>query len=223
MTAIPLPRPEEVDYPESDGKPMAETEVHWDEMVYLAGALKERFREQADVYVGSDMCFYYVQGDPKKYVAPDVFVVHGIPKLPKGQKRRIYKLWEEGHPPSLVIEVTSASTKDEDLLKKRPLYERIGVEEYFLHDPLGEYLDPKLQGFRLIAGRYQPMRPQRDGSLLSRTTGVLLKPEGQGVRLIDAATGQPLLTYEEIAESKRAAEGELARLRAEIERLRETG
>jgi len=56
-------------------------------------------------------------------------------KLPK---RRTYKLWEEGEVPSLVIEVTSNSTRREDTRDKKDLYERLGVKELILYDPLGE-------------------------------------------------------------------------------------
>jgi Uma2 family endonuclease len=114
----------------------------------------------------------------------------------------------------MVIEVTSDSTKDEDLHTKKALYERLGVQEYFLHDPLGDYLSPRLQGFRLMAGRYKPMAPGKDGSLTSQSTGLLLRPETEGLRLIDAATGKLFLRSAEKDE-------ENARLRAELERRRQ--
>src|SRR5512134_2386818 len=129
MTAIPLQR--DIHYPESDGKPMAETDLHRDEMFDLIKALDRRYRDVPDVYVSGNLFLYYVKGDPRAVVAPDVFLVKGVPK----RKRRIYKLWEEGRPPSLVIELTSDSSQDEDLTKKKNCYERLGVEEYFLHDP----------------------------------------------------------------------------------------
>lgn len=212
MTAIPLQRDEY--YPESDGKPLAETEVHLDEIVYLREALQERFRDVPDVYVGCDMCFYYIPGRRTIFVAPDLFVVFGVPKLRDGEKRRVYKLWEEGRAPQMVIEVTSDSTRDEDLQTKKDLYERLGVQEYFLHDPLGDYLNPRLQGFQLVAGRYKPMDPGKDSSLTSQSTGLLLKPENEGLRLIDAATGKLFLRSAEKDE-------ENARLRAELERRRQ--
>jgi Uma2 family endonuclease len=139
-------------------------------------------------------------------------VVKGVPK----KKRRVYKFWEEGgRPPCLVVEVTSDSTHDEDVYKKKALYERLGVEEYFLYDPLGDYLDPRIQGFRLTNGRYQKIRPEPDGSLLSQMAGVLLRMEGDQIRLIKTDSGEPLLRYEE-------ATDEIARLRAELARARKT-
>jgi Uma2 family endonuclease len=191
MAAIPLQR--EVYYPESDGTPMAETDLHRDEMFDLIKALDRWYQDVPDVYVSGNLFFYYIKGDPRAVVAPDVLLVKGVEK----RKRRIYKLWEEGRVPSLVIELTSDNSQDVDLFKKKQCYERLGIEEYFLHDPFQDYLDPALQGFRLVNGRYQPITPEPDGSLRSWTTELLLRTEGERLRLVDAATGEPLLWDEE--------------------------
>ena len=42
--------------------------------------------------------------------------------------------------------VMSRSTRGEDQGKKRRLYERLGVREYWQYDPTGDYLKPALQG-----------------------------------------------------------------------------
>ncbi len=208
MAAIPLQR--DIHYPESDGEPMAETEIHLDVTIDLIQGLRRRYRDDANVYVVGDMFLYYVQGDPRSVVSPDVFLVHGVPKTPR---RRIYKLWEEGKAPSLVIEVTSDSTRDEDVRKKKAIYESLGIEEYFLFDPLGDYLKPRLQGYRLAGGRYQRLPADPDGALRSLTTGLILQPEGPGLRLVDAETGEPVPWAVELEDRLRAAEAEIARLR----------
>jgi Uma2 family endonuclease len=214
MTAIPLRR--EIYYPESDGQPMAESDLHREEMTYLLGALKVYFRAVPDVYVAGNLLLYYAEGFPKKCVAPDVFVVKGVPKGNRGS----YKLWMEGEAPVFVVEVTSESTRGEDMRDKKDLYQRLGVEEYFLHDPLGDYLEPKLQGYRLVQGRYQSIAPEKNGSLVSNTLGLILQPEESGLRLVDPATGEPLRTHLESEAALSAAEEEIARLRAELERFR---
>jgi Uma2 family endonuclease len=210
MTAIPFQR--EIVYPESDGEPMAETEFHLDETIYLIEALRERFRDKTDVYVCGDMFLYFKEGDPRSVVSPDAFVVRGISK----RKRRVYKLWEEqGRGPCLVVEVTSDSTRDEDLGRKKSLYERLGVEEYVLYDPLGDYLEPRVQGFRLSGGRYAKISPGADGSLISLTAGVTFRMEGLQVRLVETASGRSFLRYEE-------AMDEIARLQVEMKKPRKT-
>jgi Uma2 family endonuclease len=216
MTAIPLE--DEAHYPDSDGEPMAETEIHLEEMVYAWQALKDRFADEPDVFVGADMFLYYRRGDPRAVVAPDGFVVKGVPKrLPGNRQRRKYLLWEEGQAPCFVLETTSESTRVKDR-EKKGVYQQLGVAEYFQFDPLGEYLSPRLQGFRLVGGRYHPIRPQPDGSLVSQSTGVVIRPEGSELRLTDVATGAPLLRKEEEAKARRQAEE--ARRRAEEARRR---
>ena len=233
MSAMPLQH-EEVYYPTSDGKPMAETPIHLAEMVYLITALQQRYRDVPDVYAIGNMMFYYVEGDARSVISPDVFLVKGIPK---DVRRDTFQLWKE-KTPCLVIEITSRSTRREDIHRKRDLYERMGVEEYFLHDPRGEYLRPALQGYRLVGGRYQPVTPAPDGSLISRTTGLRLLPGKESLRLIDLESGEPLPSFQEVQEAyqevqeayqeesaarrvaeerARVAEEELARLRRELE------
>lgn len=228
MHAIPL-RNDDVLYPESDGLPMGETELHRDEIVYLIEAFKKRFQEEAEVYVGGNLFLYYRRGDPRGVICPDVMVVRGVPKLPL---RRTYKLWEEGEPPCLVVEVRSDSTEGNDFAGKKGLYESLGIEEYFLYDPLA--LRPsQILGFRLADdGRYQPVSPEADGSLVSDTTGVTLRLEGQLIRMVETATGQSFLRMSEMdaalketkkiaareREARLALEDEIARLRRELDR-----
>jgi len=218
MNAIPLQ--DEIYYPESDGEPMAETELHLEEMVYVWQALKDRFADEPDVFVGANLFLYYRRGDPRAVVAPDAFVVKGVPKLLAGnRRRRKYLLWEEGQAPCFVLETTSESTRGQDL-KKKDVYEKLGVDEYLQFDPLGDYLSPRLQGFRLIGGRYRPIRPQPDGSLRSQATGTVFRPDGSQLRLSDAATGAPLLRQEEEAKARYQAE-ERAAAEAEARRWAE--
>ena len=202
MIAIPLEKEADF-YPDSDGEPMAETELHLQEMVYAWEALNEHFQGEPDVFVGANMFLYFRPGEPA--VAPDAFVVKGVPKLPGGRERRTYVLWEEGQAPCFVLETTSASTHEQDK-KKKKIYERIGVTEYFQFDPFGEYLRPPLQGYRLIDSHYQRLQPGPDGSLLSQSTGILCRPDGRRLRLADALTGAPLLRREEVDAKAAAAE-----------------
>jgi hypothetical protein len=80
-----------VHYRETDGRPMAETDLHRDEMVRPITTLQSAFAERSDIYVSGNLLPYYEEGNPRRSVAPDVFAVFGIPK----HRREIYKLWEE--------------------------------------------------------------------------------------------------------------------------------
>lgn len=215
MAAIPLEN--EIFYPESDGEPMAETEVHLFETIYAIEALRQRFTEADDVYVGGNLFLYYQKGIPSAVVAPDTFVVQGVPKRPP---RRKYVLWEEKKAPCFVLELTSDSTRGVDVGKKKELYERLGIQEYFLFDPLGDYLKPRLQGYRLVKRQYQPLQPGPDGSLASESLGLTFRPEEEHLRLVNTQTGEPLLRREEETAVRRRAEA-LAAEEAEARRLAE--
>ncbi len=214
MAAIPLKQT--IEYPESDGQPMAESDLHRDLMIDLIHALKSRYAREPEVYIGGNLLLYYAEGNPRASIAPDVFMVRGVPK----KRRRTYLLWRERRAPSIVIEVTSESTRGEDLGKKKDCYERLGVEEYFLFDPAAEYLRPRLQGFRLAGGRYQRIAEGADGSLASRTTDLSLWSEGTNLRLVDVATGERLLWVEEETAARQAAEDRANALEKELARLR---
>ncbi len=109
--------------------------------------------------------------------------------------------------------------------KELPLYRDVlKVSEYFLFDPRSEYLNPPLQGFRLVGGDYVPIEPVA-GRLPSEVLGLHLEHDGAHLRLFDPATNQWLPTRLERAEAaevvqRRLAE-EIEHLRREIEALRD--
>ncbi len=179
---------------------MAETDTHRDAMADTIATLKEFYRTASDVYVAGNLLLYYEEGNRAASIAPDVFVVFGIAK----GRRRTYKLWEEGRSPDVVIEFTSGSTRLEDLGTKRYLYAALGVHEYFLCDPLGEYLNPPLQGYTLEDGEYTRLAADAEETLLSRRLGLWLQREGGRLRLMRAATGERLLWPDELAALSRA-------------------
>lgn len=221
----------EIYYPDSDGLPMADSDTQRKTILNLIHSLETRYAEEPDVYVSGNLLIYYVEGDPNTSIDPDAFVVPGAGK----RDRDNYLLWEEGLVPVIAFETVSETNWPRVLQEKKDIYERLGIEEYVVFDPEGEFMTPRFQGFRLLEGRYQPIPLEPDGSLMSRTTGLKIQPEGTNLRLIDARTaGQRYLWTEEEREARikaeelaaqetaarRAVEEELARLRAEIEHLK---
>jgi hypothetical protein len=130
-------------------------------------------------------------------------------------RRRVFKIWEEGRVPNAVFELVSRGTKREDLNFKPKLYERLGVREYFLYDPLGEEIRPQLQGHRLSPAGYEPIHPDSAGRLHSVELGLWLRVEDGDLVIYDVVSGEELLTE---AEAKHAA---LQAAEAEVRRLRE--
>jgi Uma2 family endonuclease len=225
----------EIEYPTSDGKPMAETELHLEEMVDTIQVLQDYYADRPKVHVCGNILLYYEEGNPRKHISPDVMVTVGIPKEPK---RDYYLVWIERKAPDFVVEITSKSTKQEDRKKKFELYRDIlKVPELVLFDPTEDYLDPPLQGFRLSRGDYVPIKPVA-GRLPSRILGLHLERDGTKLRLFDPVSGERLPTRLEARQAaerraaeqeRRAAAAETAqkqladeneRLRREIEALR---
>src|SRR5712691_11285 len=195
---------------------MGETDVHIDALIYLREALRDHFREAPQVYVAGNMFLYYEEGNPTACVAPDVFVVQGVGK----HERRTYRLWEEGQPPAVVFEITSRGTRLEDLGTKRAVYAMLGVQEYFVYDPLGEYLRPPLQGYRLHEGEYQRLPPAGEEGFTSQVLGLELRVEAGRLRVVDLTTGERLLTPAE-AQAARRAEATARRAEATARRTAE--
>jgi Uma2 family endonuclease len=203
----------EVEYPDSDGRPVGETPVHRDNLFDLIAMLRAWYEHDPQAYVSGNMFMYYVEGDGRKHVSPDVFVARGVPKKPE---RRRYLVWQEGKGPDVVIELTSASTRAEDLEDKFGLYrDTLKVPEYFLFDPEAEYLDPPLQGYRLSQGQYVPIQAV-EGRLPSEVLGLHLEGEDWRLRLYNPAERKWLPTPQEAA-----AQAEAARQREAAARQRE--
>jgi Uma2 family endonuclease len=200
-------------YPESDGEPVGETDIHRRLMFDLIFALTN-WLNQTLAYVAGNLFIYYEEGNPSAVVAPDVFMIPGVPQI----DRRVYKTWEHsGKTPALVIELTFSKTRYEDLGNKRVLYAELGVQEYYIFDPLGDYLDPRLRAYQLVEGELLPLPGPR---FFSRLLNLELRTVGDALRFYEIGGDTALPTPAEEREARLAAEAEIERLRAEIERLR---
>jgi Uma2 family endonuclease len=206
-----------VDYPDTDGLPMAESDFQRKPLTYAVEALDIYFQDRPNVYVSGNLFLYYREGDPRAVVAPDVFVVFGAEK----RDRPSYKLWEEPKAPDFVLEITSKNTQSEDQESKPQTYAQLGVREYVQYDPTGDYLKPPLQGLRLVAGTYEPLpvteRPEGRLVLYSAVLELELHLGDGQLHFYAAETGQKLLTHREAEQARLQAEQ--ARLQAEQARL----
>ena len=186
-----------VEYPTSDGRPVAETPLHYRRLADAAHALTMRFESRPGAYVGVNMLVYDERGNPKRHLSPDVFVAFDTPD----RERETYKLWEDPSP-AFVLEVTSKTTRREDQ-RKKSRYARWGVAEYFLYDPRGEYVEPALRGFDLSGLGYRAMKreilPNGNLGFQSKTLGLGLWLDGSVLRFYDPKTGRVLSTPKEAA------------------------
>ncbi|MEH2254156.1 Uma2 family endonuclease [Nostoc sp.] len=209
-----------IEYPDEDGKPMAEGDIQCSYLTYARNALRIYFQNRPNVYVAGNLFIYYEKGYPESVVAPDVFVVFGV----ENRDRRSYKTWEEQNKtPEFVLEITSKTTRSKDQGAKKGIYAFLGVREYFQYDPTGDYLNPQLQGLHLVDGNYFPVAtntlPDGTVSLLSEVLGLELRLEAGKLRFYNPVTEQILLTYEEEAAARQAAEEKAQRLAAKLREL----
>ena len=141
-------------------------------------------------------------------MAPDVFVVLGAPR----HKRPSYLLWEEPQAPDFVLEITSRGTRGEDQGRKRELYRRLGVAEYWQYDPTGDCLEPALQGLELV-----------DGTLVLTSTvlELELRLTERGFRFHDPVSGGDLPDIAETDAAWQRAEQRWHRAERDLQRERQ--
>ena len=220
---IPYAPRDTIFYPDTDGKPMAASDLHRDILIWILQALMQHFNN--DVYVSGDILMYDKQGYPQSSISPDVLVAFGI-----GQKqRRTYKVWEEGKSPEFVMELSSENTYQNDLTRKMAHYAEMGIQNYFLYDAEGRYLPEQLMGFTLVNDSYEAITADADGKIYSDALGLGFQLIGEHFGIYDPETGEWLQTAAEAAEARaqqetnarRNAEAEVARLQEALARLEE--
>ncbi|MCE2400726.1 Uma2 family endonuclease [Candidatus Poribacteria bacterium] len=214
-----VPTDESDIYPETDGKPMAVSDLHRRILIRTLQVLDTHFEERPEVYVSGDILMYYVEGDPRKSVAPDVLVSFGLGK----KLRRTYKVWEEGKVPDFAMEFSSKNTYRDDLGKKLELYGLLGIQDYFLYDAEGLYLPSALMGFELVDDVYVPISAGTTGGLRSSALGLDFHVDNVGLGIYDPVADEWLQTPAESALSlaeQEAIRAETAEARAETAEAR---
>ncbi|HAX79049.1 MAG TPA: hypothetical protein DCY88_25300 [Cyanobacteria bacterium UBA11372] len=191
MTAVLPPTESEIFYPSADGEPVAETYDHLYALLTTLEVLKQYVKYRRATVLGNQY-LYYSQGFPRLRTAPDVMVIFDVE--PGGRDN--YKIWEEGQVPSVIFEMTSKGTEDQDKSFKKTLYESLGVKEYWLFDPKGEWIPEQLKGYRLRGETYEPITDSRSEPLQLRLT-----IEGKLIGFYREDTGEKLLVPDELAEA----------------------
>ncbi len=187
-----------IEYPESDGRPMGESDAHRDEMKnYAIEVLQDHFAADAMVYVSGNNFLYFTEGVPADTVSPDAYVVKGVPR----RQRNVYKVWEEGgRVPCFALEVTSKSTRSEDLGPKMSKYrDDLKVPEYFIFDLYAEWVPERLRGGRLAGETYLPVAANPAGRLVSMELGLELAILDGHLRFFRPGEAEPLPTRMERA------------------------
>lgn len=210
LSTSPIPETE-IFYPSRDGEPVAETYDHFYAIMITLEVLRQ-YLSGTQATVLANQFLYYAQGFPKLRIAPDVMVIFGV--TPGGRDN--YKVWEEGQVPSVIFEMTSKGTREQDLAHKKTLYEQLGVSEYWLFDPRGEWVAERLRGYRLHDDVYYPIS---DG--ISQPLKLRLVLEDKLISFYRQDTGEKLLIPDELAQALQNAEEQASQERQRAERLAE--
>lgn len=194
-----------IEYPDSDGQPLAENTLQYQWIVMIQGNLDLLFRHQPDVFVAGDNLIYPVEGHPEIRMAPDIYVAFGRPKGHRGS----YRVWEEaGIFPQVVFEILSPGNRAREMQLKLEFYERHGAEEYYVYDPDHN----RLVGYRRVGDRLVVIPDMVN--FVSPRLGIRFEYAPEEL-VITTPAGERFLTFMELGE-----QAEEARKRVEDERAR---
>lgn len=179
---------------------------HFVPQAYIQTAL-ETWLNDPTTLVAAEMFIYYEPGNPRIFVAPDVYVIPNV----GNELRRSYFTWLEHEVPKFAMEIVSQSSVRNDLARKWDLYQSWGVQEYWQYDPEGQFMRPILQGNQLVDGQYAPIAVEvnpENGQCrgFSPVLGLELHGRRGWFRFRDPRTGRFLPNLEETEGARVAAE-----------------
>lgn len=203
---------QDIIYPESDGKPMADNTEQFRWIVIIKENLELLFASEPNVFVAGDLLWYPVEGNSSLNRAPDVMVAFGRPK----GKRGSYLQWlEDNIAPQVVFEILSPNNTLTEMGKKFQFYDRYGVEEYYLYDPA----KADLSGWLRSESKLQVIEPIE--GWISPRLGIHFDLSGEELQIYGPDGGK-FLTFVELdrLRQQERQEKELAQQQAETERQR---
>ena len=234
--------PDDIHYPDSDDEPLPDGRYQEPYFTEIVGTVREHFRDRPDVEVSGNTFIYYEEGNPRRFISPDLHVTLGVTAegFASMDYRNTYLVWEIGKPADFVLEIASESTARRDVTEKRVLYAQIGFGEYWRFDGSGGdfYGGEPLVGEYLEDGEYRrfDVVPDAEGRPhgYSPALALWLYWDNGQLRFYDPATGEWLRSRAEEraaadqaradADQERAArrlaEAQVAELQAELLRLR---
>ena len=160
-------------------EPQMETPAHSEQLEILLAILRWLWQGRKDIYFRSNATIHFSteQLKTRDFRGPDLFVVKD-PKQRKEGDRNSWVVWEEdGRYPDFIIELLSQKTANKDRGEKKEIYQNIfRTPEYFYFSPAKTKTTEKNEfaGFRLLAGKYEPIQPNANGWLWSEVLGLYL-------------------------------------------------
>jgi len=216
-------------YEDEDEEDMGEASYHYwaghIAFTCLTAFLKETW---PDLKVFNNLNCYYAREprDPKSRSLPcfsaDLMIVR--PSSPTPWDFDSYTIGQEGPAPEVVVEVMSAKTAGtRDLGAKLIICSKLGIKEYILVDPTGQFLAERLLLKQLQAEGDWKNLANEDGSVTSELGFRLVIDENGELAVFHARTGKRYVRPQEAeaqADARRMAEEALGQ--AEARALAET-
>ncbi len=138
---------EDIFYPESDGKPMADNTKQFRWILTIQQNIDWLYANDDQVFVAGDLFWYPIKGQNKIVAAPDTMVVFGRPKGDRGS----YQQWlEDNIAPQVVFEILSPCNSRIEMSKKLLFYALHSVEEYYVYNPDTNDLEIWIRGDRSL-------------------------------------------------------------------------
>lgn len=204
---------------------MPESQPQIDLSDYLRDLLKYLYLVAGWFVTGNLAVFPPTKNYPFTYLAPDVALFKGV-KVSEQEKARLnsWLMRKPNRPaPTVVFEISSKETWQQDLEAKPEHYQLLGVKEYFAYDPQGYWQNAttQLRGWRYTNGVTEELKVDKRGWLWSEELESYLVPDGVYLRLYDQDLKRRLTKDE--ADEQRAnaaqARAEAEYARAEAERI----
>jgi Uma2 family endonuclease len=203
-----------IEYPDSDGLPMADNTLQGRCMITIYGGIEAIYLDNPNVFVAFNLLWYPVKGEPTIRIAPDVLVAFGRPKGDRGS----YMQWKEGGVPlQVVFEVLAPGNRPGEMRRKFLFYQQYGVDEYYIYDPD----DGSLEGWRRAGNRLRKIRKM--AGFVSRRLKIRFEPgTGPDSLVIFGPDGKRFLTYAELVQNNQYMErlAQAERQRADQEHQR---
>ena len=133
-------------------------EPHFSETMQV---VRTYFLGRSAALVSGDSPIYYNDQDgEQQIVRPDCYIAFDVDEEAI-RRRNGYFLRDVGRPPDFALEIASESTHTEDTGRKRGIYARLGIREYWRFDSTGGKFYPEpLSGELLEEGKYRPIEMQ---------------------------------------------------------------
>jgi colicin import membrane protein len=209
---VPLTQ-EDVLHPE-EGDFIVQSNAHDRDRVYLRNVFEVRLSRRRGALVLADCRIAWDKPGLKAH-GPDITVIFGV-RRPK-RDWSTFDVAQEGVRPVLLIEITSPTTRRNDLGIKVKHYHRAEVPLYVIVDARTRRGQRTLQliGYRWTPAGYESIPLDERGRLLLEPLGLRLGVKEGRVVLYDAATNEELGNYEAVVKNLEAET--VARKKAEEE------